>query len=183
MRLVHGCYYHLYNRSNAGEILFKSEENYAYFLRKYRRHLATHVATLAYCLMPTHFHFLVQVTAAEERAAQDAVGVWLSSYTKAVNKRFGRHGSLFQHHTKSKVIDDDRYLIVVLTYIHQNPIRAKLARRIQDWAHSSYHDLSGHARRTWLDRSVVQGCFDGDGAFRAYSEQAASAIDARYWVG
>lgn len=183
MRLEHGRYYHLYNRSNAGEIVFKAEENYAFFLRKYRRHLAEHLTTLAYCLMPTHFHFLVQVTVGEERAAQDAVGVWLSSYTKAINKRLGRHGSLFQDHTRSKMVDDDRSLIVVLTYIHQNPVRARLTRRVEDWAHSSYHDLVSRERRTWLDRGVVQSCFDTDEAFRAYSEQAAPAIDTRYWVG
>ena len=54
-------YYHLYNRTNNDELLFKEKKNYLYFLGKYRHYLAEFVDTHAYCLMPTHFHFLIYI--------------------------------------------------------------------------------------------------------------------------
>ena len=61
-----GKYYHLYNRSNNEEIVFRADENYVYFLKKYRSYLQHFVNTIAYCLMPTHFHFVVRVTTTDE---------------------------------------------------------------------------------------------------------------------
>ncbi len=70
----------------------------------------------------------------------DKIGILLSSYTKAINKRYGRHGSLFQNHSNAKPVPYDRYLITLLTYIHQNPVRSKLVDKAEDWKYSSYQD-------------------------------------------
>ena len=53
--------YHIYNRANGNELLFRSEDNYHYFLRKYGEYISPVMDTFSYCLMPNHFHFLVQV--------------------------------------------------------------------------------------------------------------------------
>ncbi|MEN7548056.1 hypothetical protein AAG747_09050 [Rapidithrix thailandica] len=53
--------YHVYNHANGSENLFCNEGNYGYFLHKYTEYLFPVVTTFAYCLMPNHFHFLVQV--------------------------------------------------------------------------------------------------------------------------
>jgi hypothetical protein len=63
-----------------------------------------------------------------------------SSYTKAINKRYNRHGSLFQAHYNAKPVPNDRYLITLLTYIHQNPIRSSLVEKAEEWKYSSYQD-------------------------------------------
>jgi REP element-mobilizing transposase RayT len=182
MQLEQGYHYHLYNRSNAGEVVFKLPDNYEYFLRKYRHHLGAHFATVAYCLMPTHFHFLVRVTSDDQRAAQNAAGVWLSSYTKAINKRHLRHGSLFQEHSKTKLIDNERYLLTLLTYIHQNPARRRLVEQIEDWPYSSYRDLAGYRRGTLPERGLISTYFHTDEDFRAFSKQTIREIDQQYWV-
>jgi REP element-mobilizing transposase RayT len=76
--------------------------------------------------MPTHFHFLVRIDTHTIPDLKKQIGIFLSSYAKAFNNAFQRNGSLFQQHTKAKLVDDPNYLITLLTYIHQNPIRAKL---------------------------------------------------------
>ena len=96
--------------------------------------------TLAYCLMPTHFHFLVFVRSEETDTLKDAVGLMLSSYTKAINRRYNRHGSLFQLHTKAKLIEKDDYLLTITAYIHQNPVRAGLVKKLEEWEYSSYRE-------------------------------------------
>ena len=182
MQLETGQYYHLYNRSNAGEVVFKEPENYLYFLRKYRQHLDTHFATIAYCLMPTHFHFLIRIKTETPINAQNALGVLLSGYTKAINKRYQRHGSLFQERSKAKWVNNERYLLMLMTYIHQNPIRAGLATHLADWPYSSYPDLAGYRQGNLPERSFVSAYFHSDADFRTFSQQTLTTIDAQYWV-
>ena len=50
MELQPNKYYHLYNRSNSHELLFRNRDNYIYFLSKYRKYVLPFVNTLAYCL-------------------------------------------------------------------------------------------------------------------------------------
>lgn len=56
-----GAFYHVYNRANGSDKLFRRSDNYFYFLKKYCEYAHPLVKTYAYCLMPNHFHFLIQV--------------------------------------------------------------------------------------------------------------------------
>ncbi len=62
-------YYHIYNRANGSENLFRKPENYRYFLRKWEQYISPVAVSLAYCLMPNHFHFLIRVREEAELAA------------------------------------------------------------------------------------------------------------------
>ena len=180
MQLHTGGYFHIYNRSNGSELVFREDENYLHFLRRYRHHAKSCLSTLAYCLMPTHFHFLVRVTSVDIAATQQAIGRWLSSYTKAINVRYRRHGSLFQTNTRAKEVSDERYLLTVMTYIHQNPVRARLVERIEDWSFSSYPDLAGFRDGTLCDQTLISGYFSGAPEFREYSEKMVNRNSLRY---
>jgi putative transposase len=82
MHLSINEYYHLYNRSNNNELIFLSEDNYIYFLKKYRKYVVPYCTTVAYCLMPTHFHFLIPVQSDNMDAIRCDIADWLSSYSK-----------------------------------------------------------------------------------------------------
>ncbi len=56
-----GHYYHLYNRGNNREDLFRAERNYRYFLELYAYHIEPVAETFAYCLLRNHFHLLVKI--------------------------------------------------------------------------------------------------------------------------
>ena len=153
MKFYEDIYYHLYNRTNNEEALFRSEENYLYFLKKYRYYLGEYLETVGYCLMPTHFHFLVRVKpfskpsegfkpseGSNSLMISRKVGTLLNSYSQAFNKMWNRHGNLFNQKTNAKPVPSDRYLITLLTYIHQNPVRSKLVDRAEEWIFSSYRD-------------------------------------------
>ena len=135
-------YYHLFNRSINEENIFYNDDNYLFFLRKYNK-LTEYVDTLAYCLMPTHFHFLVKITTNETSKLKRAIGDLLSGYAKSINQQLNRHGSLFQQHTKAKYIKSQKHLIALIHYIHQNPVRSKLVNKLEDWRYSSYKDYIG----------------------------------------
>lgn len=59
-------FYHVYNRANGFEKIFLSKENYRFFLRRYKKFIAPIVHTHCFCLMPNHFHLLIEVKTEEE---------------------------------------------------------------------------------------------------------------------
>ena len=174
--------YHLYNRTNNRELLFKSEENYLYFLEKFRKACAPYVDTIAYCLMPTHFHWLVFIKTDNIQQLQRKIGDWLGGYTRGLNKHIHRTGSLFQQHTKARAIKNDRDLLTVATYIHQNPVRIGLIQKLQDWPWSSYPDYIGLRKGTLPDKSYLSEWFKTTEEFKTFSEEMLETINQDYWV-
>ena len=73
--LSHDCYYHIYNRGNNRETLFKEERNYRDFLKLYAKHIEPIADTFAYCLLPNHFHLLVRIKGEEEISAAQTLKV------------------------------------------------------------------------------------------------------------
>lgn len=180
MKLEPDKYYHLYNRSNNNELVFKSRENYLYFLIKYRKYFSNLVTTLVYCLMPDHFHFLIYVKSVDVEIVKKNIGILLSSYTKAINKAYNRTGSLFQQHTKTKLLEDDNYLLTAITYIHQNPFRQGLVENMEDWEFSSYRDYAGLRKGTLIEKSLVMSRFNSIEEFKFFSKTKVEKIDFMY---
>lgn len=75
-----GRYYHLYNRGNNRSRIFFESDNYLFFLRKVRQYLDPVLDIVAYCLIPTHYHFLVRVKEREvnQEAKRETSEVCLS---------------------------------------------------------------------------------------------------------
>ena len=182
MILETGKYYHLYNRSNNDELVFKDERNYYFFLERYRLLVGEFVSTLAYCLMPTHFHFVVKITTDDCVSLKKSIATLLSCYIKAINREYTRHGSLFQPRSKAKEVDDEKYLLTLITYVHQNPVRAKLVKGLSDWKYSSYAELVGIRDGTLADKNFVQRYFSTLEGFRKYSEELIIDVRRKYWV-
>jgi len=136
-----GEYYHLYNRGNNYQPVFFERENYLHFLRQLREYLLpTLIEIVAYCLMPNHYHLLVYLK------TDDLAGLmqpFLLSYTKAINRRYQRIGSLFQGRFKGVHVDRNEYLLHLSRYIHLNPVIAGLASKPEDWEFSSYREYAG----------------------------------------
>jgi putative transposase len=182
MKFQTGNFYHFYSRSNNEEIIFKDENDFLFFLERYRRHLDPFVSTLGYCLMPTHFHFIIKVITEDCGLLKKNIAALLGGYTKVVNKLRGRHGSLFQPRAKAKEINDERYLLTLLAYVHQNPLRAQLAKRLEDWKYSSYADLAGLRNGSLPDREFIRKCFSSPAEFKEYSEELIAEVRREYWV-
>ncbi len=178
-------YYHIYNQGNNRKKIFFEQENYLFFLSKAQKLLQPELTVIAYCLMPNHFHFLVYTDYQQsEEEAQDnklsiQLGSLLSSYTKAVNKRYNRSGSLFRTHTKAKYLVHKRdparsYIPTCFHYIHQNPVRAALVDHLKDWPYSFYLDYAGYRNGNLPD--IQQGMdlmeFKNQEQFKEKSQEA-----------
>lgn len=132
-----------------------------------RTFLVPNCNILAYSLMPTHFHFLI---CANDRSNLPYYGshrrtkdrkrkkqlvklnhfTWglkhlLSSYSRGINKRYNRTGSVFQQNTRSKRTSSESltedYSLLCFIYIHNNAKKAGLVTSPEDYEFSSYRDF------------------------------------------
>jgi REP element-mobilizing transposase RayT len=171
--------YHVYNRGNNRQAIFFSYGNYLFFLRKIRQHLLPCCDLLAYCLMPNHFHLLLETKPdAQEKTLNAGFQTLLSSYTQAVNKQERRTGSLFQQHTKAKNLEsaDAAYATTCFHYIHQNPMKAGLVHRMENWEFSSFKDYCGLRKGTLCHQSKAFGLLHLPPTGEAFYEQAYQAL-------
>ena len=146
--------YHIYNQGNNKQLIFHSDENYHYFLKLYRKFVLPHADLLAYCLMPNHFHFLVntnlhsiktrKVGSLNLSELSNGIRMLLSSYSLAINKQENKTGSQFRQKTQAKLlnIEEVNYPFTCFQYIHQNPLKAGLVERMEDWDFSSFKDYA-----------------------------------------
>jgi putative transposase len=134
-----GEYYHIYNRGCNRQRIFLENENYSYLLRLLHQKLRKfQIKMIAFCLMPNHYHFLVRQES--NCPVNQAIQSVFNSYTKAVNKRYGRTGTLFEGPFRAKCVHKQNYLLRICRYIHCNPVKAKLASAPELWRYSNYSD-------------------------------------------
>jgi len=178
--------YHIYNHAVGTENLFKSHENYLFFLNKYDQHLSTVFKTFAYCLMPNHFHLLIQVrdeytlssliAKPEDKIdfhkfIMQKLSNFLNGYAKAFNKQHSRRGALFIDYTKRKEITNNSYFTRVVNYIHQNPIHHGFCKEASEWEYSSFNSMISTTKSTKLERNTIFDWFGGIEQFVSFHQE------------
>ncbi|MBP7997819.1 MAG: hypothetical protein KA338_01095 [Chloroflexi bacterium] len=182
--LQHGHVYHIYNRGINGENIFREQDNYTYFLKLYIQHITPIAYTYAYSLLRNHFHFMVQIKTIEQIAQnanltglQDLSGLadkspsqffsnFFNAYTKAINKKYQRTGSLFQRPFGRIEVASARYFVQLITYIHHNPVKHGFVDDFHAWPYSSFSAIVS-TKPTRLEREVVLDWFGGREQFAA----------------
>jgi len=141
-KLVPDQYYHIYNRGvNYGKIFF-NDDNWSFFLSRFRKYcLPTFSRLIAYCLMPNHYHLLVLIT--NDNFGKRVMQPFTVSYTKAINKQQKRVGPLFQGPFRAKHVSNLEYLEHLSRYFHLNPVADGLVPSPSEWTYSSYLDYIG----------------------------------------
>ena len=90
---------------------------------------------LAWCIMPNHVHLLIETR--EGWPLPQLLQSWKSYTAKAINHHLGRIGTVWMADYFDRYIRDDMHLAAVVEYIHDNPVKAGLVNKEQDWMHSS----------------------------------------------
>jgi len=99
------------------------------------------------------------------------------SYTKAINKRFSRVGSLFQGQFQAKPIETYSHLLNLCVYIHANPVKDGLIALPEDWIYSNYLEWLGQREGMLVDREFIQEHF---GSPAEYQTLVMEYIKTRY---
>lgn len=141
--------YHVTARGNERREIFRDDrdrEEYLARLAHYREKFGFQL--LAYCLMTNHVH--LAILTGDAPLSRTMAGLH-STYAEWFNRRHGRVGHLFQGRYKAHVVQEDRYLVALVRYIHRNPVRAGIVRRAADYRWSSDRFVRRGRGPAWLD--------------------------------
>lgn len=139
LRVCPGNYiYHALNRANDKNRMFRETGDYLAFeelLNETQEKIPMRV--LAYCLMPTHWHFVLwplndgDLSTFIRRISQ----IHAQRYRKY--RQSTSQGHLYQGRFKSFPVQEDGHFLALCRYVEQNPLRAGLVDQAQDWQWSS----------------------------------------------
>ena len=184
-------FYHVFNHANGNDNIFRADKNYHFFLRLYSTHISGIVNTLAYCLMPNHFHFVIQMKSEAElrsfyskkntpdtlrspeglcRLNSQQFSNLFNSYAQAFNKVYNRRGGLFISNFKRKKVTSNEYLLNLIHYVHNNPVHHGFVKMMEDWKYSSYQALFSE-KKTMLARSETLDLFGGKDECRDFHQK------------
>lgn len=157
---VGGIIYHVLNRANAGLELFGKTGDYWAFERVLEEaHERISMRTLAYCLMPNHWHLVLWP---RDDGDLSRFMAWVTlTHTQrwhAHHETAGR-GHVYQGRFKSFPVQEDEHFLTVCRYVERNALRAELVVRAEEWRWSSlWRRLRGAApTRQWLAEWPVAG--------------------------
>jgi REP element-mobilizing transposase RayT len=156
-----GALYHLLSRGNAGSTIFVDNKDRSRFLDAVGEMSERFdIDIFAYVLMDNHYHLLVRTRRANLKKAMHWFG---TTYTQRFNRRHFRSGHLFQGRYKSIIIQNEAYLLQLSYYIHRNPLRAGIVKRLAGYRWSSYK-VYAYGRKTpkWLSPDLILSQYGDD---------------------
>lgn len=125
---------------------------------KFKKHFK--IDLLAFCLMPTHFHFLIK------QKINNGISKYLSdvfnAFTRYHNLKNARKGPLFISRFKAVLIRSEKQLIHVSRYIHLNPYSTEFINTIKelaDYPWSSYKEYVGNAHHSFCEINTIMSLF------------------------
>ncbi len=185
----HGNFYHVFNRASGKQLLFKEVQNYYYFLNRFHYHLSDYVTLHVWCLIPNHFHFLIQIKEEEDmrpihknadlhKIITNKFKNFFLSYSMSFKLMFEQSSNVFSQKYKHVRLYKEDDLRQVLMYLHRNPKH----HNIGDWQNfrwSSYKEIL-HANSKNENACFIINLFSGKAeyvkAHLAYAEEGSEPL-------
>ncbi len=148
-----GAVYHVMLRGNYRQPVFLEHAHYCYFYKLIDRvHKDYGCKVHLFCLMTNHVHMVIEIGRIPISKIMQLIS---NCYTRYMNKKLDRMGHLFQGRYRSKLIQDDGYLIELCRYVHMNPLQAGMVEKLEDYRWSSHLSYLGRCKLSWLKKSLV----------------------------
>ena len=139
-----GEIYHVYSRGSNRQEIFRFDSDRVDFLDCLDRVVARHkLGCLAYCLMPNHFHLVVETL---DGRLSDAMKALNGRYALRFNLRYGRDAHLFKNRFGAVLQRSDDQLLWTLRYTVRNPVEVGLCDDPGKWPWSSYRASVGDVK-------------------------------------
>src|SRR3989338_4491301 len=172
------AFYHVMNRGAGRQAIYLIDDDYKIFLEAVKESAKFFdIRIICYCLMPNHYHLLIQTPKANlSRAMRHLNGV----YTQRFNRYHKKDGPLFRGRYKAILVQEDEYLTHLIRYIHLNPIQANLAEDLSKYPWTSHRDyLKGQGQSPWLHVRLGLAFFSKQlkRALKEYREFMKSGVD------
>jgi len=142
--------YHIFTRGSNKLRIFFDIADYEVFLLHLGR-IAAHYGwrVYAYCLMPNHYHLLIEIS---EAGLSDGMRDLNGGFSRRTSKKYGRTAHLFKNRFGSRWIADESAYLEAARYVVLNPVRAGLCQDPAEWLWSSYAATVGDdPAPDWLD--------------------------------
>jgi putative transposase len=181
--LEFGKVYHIYNRGVNKMPIFKTRENYQFFMKLFFERIGPVVDTYSWCLMRNHFHFMVRIKTRAEivrqlstsLVADRLIGLDPSklfsnlfvAYALSFNKQELRKGALFERPFCRIEVDSLDYFKGLVVYIHRNPVHHGFVENLEDYEWSSYHSYFS-VNPSGIKTEMVVSWFDSLNKFREF---------------
>ncbi len=176
-----GAYYHILSRGNDRRNVFSDNDDRVLFLDTLGKMSDRfEVEVYAYVLMDNH-HLLLKTNKSNISKSMQWFG---TTYTRQYNIKHKRNGHLFQGRFKSFLIENDKYLMLLSCYIHRNPLRAGMIRRLANYPWSSYPIYAyGKKSPEWLLTKPILSLLDTKNKHLAYRKmvQSYSREETKIW--
>ena len=183
-KLIPGNTYHIFNKAIGTDKLFLTPNDYYYFLQKLERYILPIADIISYCLIPNHFHLLVnlkefdslptklhkQYTDTPELYISQVFSNFFNSYSKSFNKAHKRDGRLFLYPFKRIFVEDNDYMMFLINYIHRNPIHHGIVKSFSEWEYSSYNAIISN-KETKVSREIVLDMFGSKEEFITFHNE------------
>lgn len=155
-----GALHHVIVRGIECRKIFRSDYDRKNLINRFSELIPeTQTDCFAWALMPNHFHLLLRTGSVPIAGLMRRL---LTGYAGWFNRKYKRHGQLFQNRYKSILCQEDLYLKELVRYIHLNPLRAGL---VADLKGLDKHLWCGHSavmnktERSWQNIDYVYGLF------------------------
>lgn len=132
-----GLIYHVLNRGNKREPVFLDDDDYQHYLdilKRYKEKFEFKI--FAYCLMDNHMHLLLKVS--EKASISKIMQTITIAHTRRFHQKYRTSGHIWQGRFKSPLVSADEYLLTLMRYIEQNPVRAGIVKHPKQFQFSSY---------------------------------------------
>lgn len=183
---VENGFYHIYNRGVDKRLIFKKTRDYKVFLNilktslsppkkpqllkktftlkgstfkgvpRQPQNFSKEIKLLSYCLIPNHFHLLIQQK--PKHAIKDFMRSLATRYSMYFNKTNKRTGSLFQSIYKAVLVENENQLLHLTRYIHQNPLDV-WDKPLTEYPYSSYPEYLGTRNSSWIKPNLILSYF------------------------
>lgn len=168
-----GAIYHIISRGNRKSDIFRAWEDYHTYLFYLKGALKFYNCFLhSYCLMTNHVHLQIETSNKELGLLMREIN---RNYAKYFNGKYDLVGHLFQSRYKAEIIEDDDYILRASSYIHLNPLNARMVKNAEDYKWSSYSTYIGESECDFITTDKVLGYFKENNK-QLYKEYVESQI-------
>ena len=151
-----GALYHVTSRGNRRERIFRNRADHlAWFSEADRACRRFHFLVHAFCLMPNHYHMLIETP---EGNLGQGMRQLNSAYSQYYNRRHDLVGHVMQGRYKAILVQKEAYLRELARYIVLNPVRASIVGRPEEWDWSSYRFMLGEPAPSWIATEWLLSC-------------------------
>ena len=125
------------------EYIFENKNDIELYLSLINKNIKNYKLTImAYCMMNNHAHFLIYTEDIKELGR--FMKICNLQYVQIYNRERNRVGVLFRNRYRTEPIYNTKYLINCIKYIHENPVKAKIVDKCEDYKYSSYNDYKNN---------------------------------------